>query len=265
MKKHKLLYVLFFWLSLVQLTYAQTTISGKVVDELSGSALSNVSVRIKDTRIGGVSDNNGNFSINAPKLPATILFTMVGFEDQEVQVSAASNNLVIKMQENMNNTLNEVVVTGLASSIKRKNLANAVSSVNAAELTGVTKPQTTDAALYGKVTGANIRSNSGAPGGGMSIQLRGLSSLVGASQPLIILDGVYVNNSTQSTGRATVNGAGNSTQDDGSNRLADINPDEIENIEILKGPSAAAIYGTRANAGVIIITTKKGKEGRTKV
>lgn len=265
MKKHKLLYVLFFWLSLVQLTYAQTTISGKVVDELSGSALSNVSVRIKDTRIGGVSDNNGNFSINAPKFPATILFTMVGFEDQEVQVSAASNNLVIKMQENMNNTLNEVVVTGLASSIKRKNLANAVSSVNAAELTGVTKPQTTDAALYGKVTGANIRSNSGAPGGGMSIQLRGLSSLVGASQPLIILDGVYVNNSTQSTGRATVNGAGNSTQDDGSNRLADINPDEIENIEILKGPSAAAIYGTRANAGVIIITTKKGKEGRTKV
>src|SRR5690606_40959254 len=122
-----------------------------------------------------------------------------------------------------------------------------------------------DGALYGKVTGANIRSNSGAPGGGMSIQLRGLSSLVGASQPLIILDGVYVNNTTQSTGRATVSGAGNSSQDDGSNRLADINPDEIENIEILKGPSAAAIYGTRANAGVIIITTKKGKEGRTKV
>src|SRR5690606_13151922 len=105
MKKHKLLYVLLFWLSLVQMTYAQTTISGKVVDGLSGSALSNVSVRIKDTRIGGVTDNNGNFSINAPKLPATFLFTMVGFEDQEVRVSAASNNLMIKMQENMNNTL----------------------------------------------------------------------------------------------------------------------------------------------------------------
>jgi TonB-dependent SusC/RagA subfamily outer membrane receptor len=95
--------------------------------------------------------------------------------------------------------------------------------------------------------------------------LRGISSLAGASQPLIILDGVYASNASQRTGRATVSGAGGANQDDGSNRLADLNPADIENIEILKGPSAAAIYGTRANAGVIIITTKRGSEGKTKI
>ncbi len=157
------------------------------------------------------------------------------------------------------------MITGLASTVKRSNLANAVSSVSARELTGTTTIQTTDGALYGKVAGATIRSNGGAPGGGVSIQLRGISSLIGASQPLIILDGVYINNSFQQTGRAAVTGAGANTQDDGANRLADINPADIESIEILKGPSAAAIYGTRANAGVIIITTKRGAEGRTKV
>jgi len=161
--------------------------------------------------------------------------------------------------------LEEVVITGLASSVKRSNLANAVSTVSAKELTGTTTIQTTDGALYGKVAGATIRSNGGAPGGGMSIQLRGISSLQGASQPLIIVDGVYISNASQRTGRATVSGAGASSQDDGANRLADINPADIENIEVLKGPSAAAIYGTRANAGVIIITTKRGAEGRTTV
>jgi TonB-linked SusC/RagA family outer membrane protein len=158
------------------------------------------------------------------------------------------------------------VVTGLASSIKRSNLANAVTTISAQQLLGTTQIQTTDGALYGKVPGANINMNSGAPGGGASVQLRGISSLVGASQPLYIVDGVYVNNATNRSGRGSVTGASTvETQDDNANRLADLNPNDIENIEVLKGPSAAAIYGTRANAGVIIITTKRGTSGRTKV
>jgi len=174
------------------------------------------------------------------------------------------SNLNIQLSQDATN-LEEVVVTGLASSVKRSNLANAVSTVSAKDLTGTTTIQTTDGALYGKVAGATIRSNGGAPGGGMSIQLRGISSLSGASQQLIIVDGVYISNATQRTGRASVTGAGGSNQDDGANRLADLNPADIETIEVLKGPSAAAIYGTRANAGVIIITTKRGAEGRTTV
>jgi TonB-linked SusC/RagA family outer membrane protein len=167
------------------------------------------------------------------------------------------------MMEEEVNSLKEIVITGLASSIKRSNLANAITTVSAKDLMGTTQIQTADGALYGKVAGANIRMNSGAPGGGINIQLRGLSSLTQASAPLIVLDGVYINNNTQRTGRASVTGAGAANQDDGANRLADINPADIENIEVLKGPSAAAIYGTRANAGVLVITTKKGAAGKT--
>ncbi|WP_316742021.1 SusC/RagA family TonB-linked outer membrane protein [Pedobacter antarcticus] len=238
-------------------------IKGKVTDQ-RGQAIPGVSIKLKGSARGIVANGDGSFSFEVPEGNSTLIFSMVGFDSKEVSVNARTTTLNVKLDET-NSTLDEVVVSGLASTVKRKNLANAISSVSAKDITGVTRPQTTDGALYGKVAGASIKSNGGAPGGGVSIQLRGFSSLIGASQPLIILDGVYINNSFQSTGRATVTGAGNTNQDDGSNRLADINPDEIENMEILKGPSAAAIYGTRANAGVIIITTKKGKSGKTAI
>ena len=127
-----------------------------------------------------------------------------------------------------------------------------------------------DGALYGKFKGADIRSNSGAPGGGMSIKLRGVTSIFGDQQPLFILDGVFVDNSTVSLGTNIVSaaaGGGNTStnQDDASNRIADIDPEDIESIEILKGASAAAIYGSRAAGGVVIITTKRGSQGKTKV
>lgn len=249
--------------------FGQYTVKGKVTDESKNEPIPNVSVVIKGTRIGTVTDSEGQFSIDVPGAkPVTLVFSLVGFVSQNVNVSPGAAPLEITLKTDALN-LDEVVVTGLATSIKRSNLANAVTSINAKELTGTTQIQTTDGALYSKVPGANIRMNGGAPGGGMSIQLRGVSSLIGASQPLIILDGVYINNSFLRTGRATVTGAatgsGAPAQDDGANRLADINPNDIQNIEVLKGPSAAAIYGTRANAGVIIITTKKGSTGKTNI
>lgn len=262
--KQKLLLVFALCLAGLSWAHAQVTLGGRVTDGESNQPLGDVSLMVQGTRNGTSTSQDGSFVLNISTLPVTIVASMVGYESQEVRVTAASNAIQIRLMPQAN-ILNEVVVSGLVSTVKRSNLANSVASVSGDELTGVTRPQTTDGALYGKVTGATIRSNSGAPGGGLSIQFRGLSSLVGASQPLIIMDGVYINNSFMQTGRATVSGAGGASQDDGSNRLADINPDEIENIEILKGPSAAAIYGTRANAGVIIITTKKGKMGRTNV
>ncbi len=249
--------------------FSQYTVKGKVTDDSKIQALPNVNVQVKGTLLGTVTGSDGTFSIEIPgDKPAVLVISLVGFLSQNITVSGSASNLEVALKSDVLN-LDEVVVTGLASTVKRGNLANAVTSVNAKELMGTTQIQTTDQALYSKVPGATLRQNSGAPGGGLSIQLRGVSSLVGASQPLIILDGVYINNSFQRTGRATVTGAaagaGAPAQDDGSNRLADINPNDIQTIEILKGPSAAAIYGTRANAGVIIITTKKGSAGKTTV
>lgn len=248
------------------MAFAQYTVTGTVKDSKTGESITGANVYVKNNPSRGtITDIDGKFSLALPNNQATTLeVKFVGFFSQTVEVSAQNKTVSISLVEDVTN-LDEVVVSGLASSVKRSNLANAVTSVSAKELTGTTTIQTTDGALYGKVVGANIRSSGGAPGGGMSIQLRGISSLVGASQPLIILDGVYINNASQRTGRATLTGAGASNQDDGANRLADLNPADIENIEILKGPSAAAIYGTRANAGVVIITTKRGAAGKTKI
>ncbi len=261
--------VLFLLLLFYMAGFSQYTVKGTVTNAAANEPLANVSVLIKGTRIGTATGADGTFTLNVPdNKSVTLLLSLVGFESLSVAVSSTSATVTVSLKADERN-LEEVVVTGLASSIKRKNLANAVTSIGAKELTGTTQIQTTDGALYSKVPGANIRMNGGAPGGGMSVQLRGVSSLVGASQPLIILDGVYINNSFQRTGRATVTGAaagaGAPAQDDGANRLADINPADIQTIEVLKGPSAAAIYGTRANAGVIIITTKKGSAGKTAI
>lgn len=243
--------------------FAQSSISGTIKSE-SGAPVPGVSVMVKGTAIGTVSGADGKYSIAPRQSNPTLVFSSIGFQAKEV---AAGNNSTVDVTlvEDVSN-LQEVVVTGLASSIKRSNLANAVGTISAKELMGTTQIQTVDNAFYGKLAGVNMNTNGGAPGGGVSIQLRGISSLVGASQPLYIIDGVYANNAVNRSGRGSVTGAsGVETQDDAANRISDLNPNDIENVEVLKGPSAAAIYGTRANAGVIIITTKRGSAGKTKV
>ena len=258
----KFLLALLLFIGVTQAKAQVFTASGTVKDNSNGNPLAGVSITVKGTKQTTTSNSTGNFTINVNSKSAVLVLKYVGYKTTEVAVNADKANLNVMMEEEVN-SLKEIVITGLASSIKRSNLANAITTVSAKDLMGTTQIQTADGALYGKVAGANIRMNSGAPGGGINIQLRGLSSLTQASAPLIVLDGVYINNNTQRTGRASVTGAGAANQDDGANRLADINPADIENIEVLKGPSAAAIYGTRANAGVLVITTKKGAAGKT--
>ena len=248
--------------------WAQFTYSGTVKAE-TGEPLIGVSVILKGTSRGVVTDLDGNFSIQSNDESVTLMFSYTGYSTKEVVLTSSSPSAEVVLMEDYAR-LEEVIITGLASGVKRSNSGNAVTSVSGDELVGNTNPQTLDNALFGKIPGVNMSANSGAPGGGVNVQLRGISTLgAGSSQPLYIIDGVYVDNSTIRTGRTQVNGAGGGAaggnQDDAANRIADINPDDIEKIEILKGPSAAAIYGTRANAGVIIITTKKGTAGKTKV
>ena len=244
------------------------TLQGTVFDESTGEPMPGVNVFIPELNVGAATDAEGMFEIaEIPEGTYVVRATFVGYEtfEEEIEIADGENSIEIMMAPSALQ-LDEVVVSGLASSVKRENLANSVTKISADELAGNTSPATVDGALQGKVVGTNMTSSGGAPGGGVDIKLRGISTLgAGSSQPLIIVDGVYINNDELETGVSAVSAQADPNQDDGANRLADINPDEIESIEILKGPSAAAIYGARANAGVVIIETKRGSGGETQV
>jgi TonB-linked SusC/RagA family outer membrane protein len=239
-------------------------INGKIVDE-KGDPLPGCSIIIKGTQTGVVSNTNGEFEI--PNVPddAVLVISFIGYKSKEVSIKKNSSKINILMELN-ESSLDAVVVTGLATTIKRSDAASSIAHLSSKNLNGTTTPVTLDEAMSGKVVGADITQNSGAPGGGVSVKLRGISSIIGTSEPLYVIDGVFVNNAQFATGAgaAAFSGAG-TNQDQATNRISDINPADIESIEVLKGPSAGAIYGTRANAGVIIITTKKGKAGKTTI
>ena len=263
-KCYKIYFLTFLLLIFAYRAFSQGfNVDGDVKSAVSGEALVGVNVVIKGTTSGTVTDLDGSFSLTVPG-NVTLVFSSVGFLVQEVAVTSNSGTISVNLQEDVAD-LEEIVVTGLATSIKRSNLANNVSTVNAQSLTGITTGATLDGALYGKLTGVNINASGGAPGGQTAMRLRGVSSLSGNNQPLFIVDGVYISNIQLTNGSSVASGANAGREEGGSNRVSDINPDDIETIEILKGASAAAIYGTRANAGVVIITTKRGSQGKTKV
>ena len=243
---------------------AQFVASGTVVDNL-GEPLIGVSVLIKGATVGTVTDLDGRFNIDCPGTAAILTFSYVGYVTVEQSVDETSTNLRVVL-ESGSTELEEVIVTGLATSVKRSNLANSVATLDEKQLTGVSTQPTLDAAMSGKLLGSDIRMNSGAPGGGMSVKFRGVTSIFGDQQPLYIIDGIIIDNSIVSLGTNIVSeaaGGGNtsSNQDDASNRIADIDPEDIESVEVLKGASAAAIYGSRAAGGVVIIKTKRGTAG----
>ena len=268
-KKMKRVTVRIIWAVLIGffpiIAFAQKDITGKVMDGQKNSPLEGATIFENISKNSTVSLKDGSFSLRGAAGAKKVTVTYTGYAAKTVPLTGS--DLMVSLEEDFSK-LTEVVVTGLATSIKRGNSANSVGTISAKQLTGSTKPVTLDGAMQGKISGAQITANSGAPGGGFSVRLRGVSSINQNSEPLYIIDGVYVSNAQNATGAGTgpfsgATGQTSGTQDQAPNRLADLNPADIENIEILKGPSAAAIYGTRANAGVIIITTKKGKAGRT--
>ncbi len=247
-------------------TIAQGTVSGKVTSQKDNSSLEGISIVIKGTKKGAITDNTGHFSINYNSNSAfTITASGTGYKSQDLTVEAGKgNNLTIALAE-FYSKLDEVVVTGTAAGTTKRQLGSYISSVSAEDLN---KGATSNvlAALQGKTAGAQISQNSGDPAGGMSVRLRGISSVLSSSEPLYIVDGVIVNNATNRVTNTSGNYDGtNFVGSIGQNRMVDINPADIDHIEVLNGAAAAATYGSRANAGVIQIFTKRGKSGAAKV
>jgi len=256
-------FVLFLQLVSI-LSWAQVSISGKVTRS-DGSNLPSISVTIKNTTSGTATDANGMYTISTNLNPGTytLAFSGVGFrsKEQTVEVGSAASYTVNTSLDEDALSLDEVVVTGVSAGTTRKQLGSYISTVKASDLT---KGATGNilGALQGKTAGAQITQNSGDPAGGMSVRLRGISSISSSSEPLYIIDGVIVNNATNRVTNTSGNYDGNNFVGTiGQNRLVDINPADIERIEVLNGAAAAAIYGSRANAGVVQIFTKRGKSG----
>jgi TonB-linked SusC/RagA family outer membrane protein len=273
LKKTSKLYIAKLMMVLVLLsgfcidTIAQTIVSGKVSNQKDNSGIEGISIVIKGTRNGATSDNVGGFSLKLNNNNAvTLVASGVGFKTQELNVDpskmATGLNIVLTEQYSK---LDEVVVTGTSAGTTKRQLGSYISSVNAEDLSkGATGNVL--AALQGKTAGAQIIQNSGDPAGGMSVRLRGISSVLSSSEPLYIVDGVIINNATNRVTNTSSNyDGGNFVGSIGQNRMVDINPADIERIEVLNGAAAAATYGSRANAGVIQIFTKRGKSGAAKV
>lgn len=247
---------------------AQVTISGKVTDAKK-EAVPGISIQVKNTTFGTSSDANGVYTLQANLKPGsyTVEFSGIGYKavTKTLQVGTdAKYSLDAELSADAIG-MDEVIVTGTSAGTTRKQLGNYVSTVKAEDLNkGATGNVL--AALQGKTAGAQISQNSGDPAGGISVRLRGISSIGSSSEPLYIVDGVIVNNATNRVTNTSSNyDGGTFIGSIGQNRMVDINPADIERVEVLNGAAAAAIYGSRANAGVVQIFTKRGKSGAPQV
>lgn len=237
-------------------------IRGTVYDE-KGTGLPGTSVSVKGTQTGTTTDGNGQFSINVPAGARVLVVSYIGMTTQEVTIGNRQS-LEIRLVQ-ASNVLNDVVVIGYGTQ-RRQDVNGAVSSVKAEDIANI--PQTSvDQLLQGRAAGLTITQNSGQPGSSTSVRIRGITSLTGSSEPLYVIDGVPISgdaNNQSTSGRSPVqnfNGNGQSSV----SPLSAINPNDIASIDVLKDASATAIYGNRAANGVIIITTKRGKNGTARI
>lgn len=243
----------------VKLVQPIKEIKGKVVDA-KGEPIIGANIVIKGTSNGTITDFDGNFILEFTS-GKILLISYVGYADKEVKLTEKTfYNIVITEDTEI---LNEVVVTAMGIKKEKKALGYSVQDIKSAELL---KNKTANPinALSGKIAGVNVTQTGGAAGAGAQIILRGGTSLERDNQPLFVVDGIIYDNSTSVGGNSSFDGA-TSMASTNSNRVMDINPEDIENMSVLKGPAAAALYGSKASAGVIIITTKKGKEGSVEV
>lgn len=226
-------------------SFAQSKqITGKVTDQKDGSPLPGVTVKVKNLKEGSVTNPDGTFKLNVDENATTLVFSFIGYADQEVPISG--RNVINISMSSSSKDISEVVVVGYGTQRKR-DVTGAISKINAAEIEDIPVPSF-DQAIQGKAAGVVIESGSGKVGQGIKVRIRGTSSISASSQPLYIVDGMPVESSLQTDANNEV-----------TNPLVDINPNDIESVEVLKDASASAIYGARASNGVVLVTTKKGK------
>ena len=230
----------------IQMLWAQNKVSGKVTDK-DGAPLPGVTVTVKNTQSSTVTGQDGIYTINAPA-KSTLVFSYVGY--QTVEVSANGNTSRITMIPG-SNSLSEVVVVGYGTSSKR-DVTGSIAKVSSKEISN-TPATSFETALQGRAAGVYVQQQNGKVGQGINIRIRGASSVTAGNEPLYVIDGIPV-----ITGNFSNNGSA-------TDPLADLNMNDIESIDILKDASAAAIYASRASNGVVLITTKKGKAGQSKI
>ncbi|MCE7041901.1 SusC/RagA family TonB-linked outer membrane protein [Dyadobacter sp. CY312] len=232
---------------------AVVRITGKVTSSIDGAAMPGVNVLLKGTQTGTTTDASGSYSLDATDSEATLVFSYIGFNSIETKVGGRTV-INVTLEEDVA-TLDEAVVTALGISRDKKSLGYGVTQVKGADIVNVPQENVVNA-LSGRVAGVAVNQTSGA-GSSVSIVIRGAKSLSNDNQPLFVIDGVPVSN-----GLNNVRSMGDRNNVDYGNAISDINPDDVESMTVLKGPSAAALYGSRAGNGVILITTKSGKKGK---
>lgn len=256
MKKSYTLTLLFlFGLLLSVPSYAQQEVKGKVTAKEDGNPLPGVSIVIQGTTTGAVTDLDGNYSIAVPGPQSVLVYSFIGFSAKNITVGNSSTIDVVLETEA--SELDEFIVTAFGISQDKKSLGYAAQSIDAEAIT-TSRQQNVVNALQGQVAGVQVTSSGGAPGQSARIIIRGINSLDPSAdnQPLFVVDGVPVDNSTVES---------SNTSRGMTNRIADINPNDIETMSVLKGAAATALYGVRAANGAVIITTKKGKAGEIRV
>ncbi|HRQ49465.1 MAG TPA: SusC/RagA family TonB-linked outer membrane protein, partial [Agriterribacter sp.] len=262
MRKTKtFLWTVFSLLLLMPAVYAQQgntrKITGTVKDD-AGNIIPGATVEAKHTNIVTTTNAAGVFSINVPANVKMLVVSSVGMKLQEVSIGA-SDIMEIALESTAQN-LNEVVVIGYGTA-KRASVTSSISSVSAKDIKDLPVAGI-DQALQGKVSGVTVTNNSGQPGGGVSIKVRGVTT-INSNDPLIVIDGVpFISNTKSSPGYAGLGGSDGQT---GNSVMATLNPNDIESIDVLKDASAQSIYGSQAANGVILITTKKGRSGEGKI
>lgn len=233
-------------------------ISGKVLSSKDQSPVPGVTVSVKGSTGGVATGPDGSFSLSAPSGRVTLSFSSIGFTQKELVVESGESNVAVSLDESTEQ-MSEVVVTALGITREAKTLVYATQTVKPSTLVEVRDPNNVLNSLSGKVANAVVTQGSGGPGSGARIVLRGNRSIQGSNNALIVVDGVPITNGTNGTASSDFGAV------QGSDGASNINPDDIESVTVLRGASAAALYGSSAGNGVIVITTKKGAKGKINV
>lgn len=259
----RLISILFLLVPLMSL--AQTSITGRVVNEKDGTPVEGATVILKGKKSGTKTDANGNFTITAAKGDVLVI-TSVNFRQQQIKVG---DGVIVVRLERQDGTMDEVVVTAMDIKRNPRELGYSVQTVKGSDIAGTQRENFVNS-LQGRVSGLSVTPTTGTAGASSGIILRGFNSLSGTNQPLFVIDGVVADNTTFNSNSQGGTGIGLASDGanrniDNTNRIADLNPNDIESVTVLKGPEATALYGSQASSGAIVITTKKARGTNGKI